>query len=555
MEYQDCALATPHRSGTPGARGDWGPHPNGLLAFEAFARHLPGAWWVKNAAGVYLYANGAAEANLGSPPGGVVGKTDFDFLPAETAERLRANEDEVLSTGSDMELFEQLRDAQGTTRTWFSAKFLVQLEQERCSAGFAIEITNVLVAKRDADGMLQQILDAITDMVLVKGPHSRLEWANKAFLSVYGMTNAQLAGIIDAPFSEPDLTQQYVKDDLQVFATGLPLEIPEEPMLRHDGKVLTCHTVKSPIFDSEGKVCKTVAVIRDITERRRLELELRQAQKLESLGRLSSGIAHEINTPIQFVSDEAHFVRKGLKGALTLCELYREFVLKSERGEVTAEDIAAIHRAEVDSKLQYVINNIPPALEAILDGTNRVAELVQSMKEFAHPDRGDREPADINRALKTTAIICANETKYVATLELDLGELPLVCCYVNELNQVFVNLLVNAAHAIADVVAGSTEKGKITIRSRHVNDDVIVSISDTGTGIPEAVRLKIFDPFFTTKSVGKGTGQGLALAQMIVVDKHGGSLTFETQLGLGTTFHIKIPVQAAPGSAAGSAKA
>jgi len=165
------------------------------------------------------------------------------------------------------------------------------------------------------------------------------------------MSNAQLEGLIDAPFSEPDLTQQYVKDDLQVFSTGLPLEIPEEPMIRHDGKVLTCHTVKSPIFDSTGKVIKTVAVIRDITERRRLELELRQAQKLESLGPLSSGIAHEINTPIQFVNDEAHFVRKGLKGALALCELYREFVLKSERGEVTPQDIAAIRRAEADAKL------------------------------------------------------------------------------------------------------------------------------------------------------------------------------------------------------------
>jgi two-component system, NtrC family, sensor kinase len=544
MEYENRHLATPCQSGTPPALEHWSKS-NWLAGFEAFVRHLPGAWWVKSAAGVYLYVNETAEASLGAPQGGVVGKTDFDFLPTEVAAGLRANDEKVLSTGETMEVLEQVRDDDGKTRSWFSARFPVQVEQERCSAGFALEITNVLVAKRDADGMLQQILDAITDMVLVKGPQSRLEWANKAFLSVYGMTNAQLKGIIDAPFSEPDLTQQYVKDDLQVFSTGLPLEIHEEPMIRHDGKVLTCHTVKSPIMDSKGKVIKTVAVIRDITERQRLELELRQAQKLESLGRLSSGIAHEINTPIQFVSDEAHFVRKALKGVLPLCELYRAFVVKSERGEVTPEDIAAIHRAEAEAKLQFIIDNVTPSLDAILDGANRVAELVQSMKEFAHPDRGDREPADINRALKTTATICANETKYVADLAMDLAELPLVSCYVNELNQVFVNLLVNAAHAIGDVVAGSTQKGKITITSRHINDDVIVSISDTGTGIPEAVRPNIFDPFFTTKDVGKGTGQGLALARMIVVDKHQGSLTFETQLGVGTTFHIKIPVRAA----------
>jgi PAS domain S-box-containing protein len=230
-------------------------------------------------------------SNLPAPRGGVVGKTDFELLPEKLAAQLRVDDEKVVGEGEAIEALEQLRDDHGKTRSWFSARFPIQLERERCSAGFAIEISNFLVAKQDADGTLQQILDAITDMVLVKGPQSRLEWANKAFLSVYGMTNAQLEGLVDAPFSAPDLTQQYVKDDLQVFASGVPLEVPEQQMIRHDGKVLTCHTVKSPIIDSAGKVIKTVAVIRDITERRRLELELRQAQKLESLGRLSSGIA------------------------------------------------------------------------------------------------------------------------------------------------------------------------------------------------------------------------------------------------------------------------
>jgi len=188
MEYEQRHLATPHRSGPPVVLGDWISQASWLAGFEAFARHLPGAWWVRNTAGVYLYANATAERNLGAPPGGVVGKTNFDFLPTEIAAGLHAHDEKVLSTGQDMEVLEQLRDDEGKSRSWFTAKFPVQLEQERCSAGFAIEITNLLVAKRDADGMLQQILDAITDMVLVKGPHSRLEWANKAFLSVYGMS-------------------------------------------------------------------------------------------------------------------------------------------------------------------------------------------------------------------------------------------------------------------------------------------------------------------------------------------------------------------------------
>jgi two-component system, NtrC family, sensor kinase len=531
------------------------PRASRLAAFADLTRRLPGAWWVKNAAGQYLYANPAAEGNLGNPPQGILGRTDFDLLPQEAARTVRFHDERVLRTGENLEVIEQISDRDGTTRSWYCAKFPMfdEADEERYAAGFAIEITSLLSDKREAEGMLQQILDAITDMVVLKGPQSRLEWANKAFLSVYGMTNAELKGLIDAPFIEPDVTQQYVKDDAQVFATGKPLEIPEEPMTRHDGKLLTCHTVKSPIFDGRGRVIKTVAVIRDTTERKRLELELRQAQKLESVGRLASGIAHEINTPIQFVGDQAHFVRSALHRMLTLCEKYRAFVVKSEGGSLTPEDFAAIHQAERDARLQFVLDNVAPAIEAILEGTRRVAELVQSMKEFAHPDLGEKELADINHALRTTVTISANELKYVADVEMNLGELPLVHCYVNELNQVFLNLLVNAAHAIADVVSGGMERGKITITSRHVGDDVIVSIADTGSGIPEAIQSKIFEPFFTTKEVGKGTGQGLAIARLIVMDKHHGGLTFETKIGSGTTFHVRIPVQASQEPAQASA--
>lgn len=515
-----------------------------LSTFESFTRPLPGAWWVKNSAGSFLYANRIAEATLGVVSGGAVGKTDHDLLPRAVAETLRSHDEQVLRTGESLEVIEQIEDGAGSVRSWLSAKFPMRVGDETCVAGFAMEITQVVGAKRDADGMLQQILDAITDMIIVKGPGSRLEWANTAFLSVYGMTNAQLKGLLDAPFAEPDLTLQYVKDDQQVFTTGLPLEIPEEPMIRHDGKVLTCHTVKSPIFDSRGKVIKTVAVIRDTTERKRLELELRHAQKLESVGRLSSGIAHEINTPIQFASDEAHFVRGALKTLLPLCEQYRALVVKCERGDVSPEDIAAIHRAEERAKLGFLLDNVPPALDAILEGIKRVATLVQSMKEFASPDAGAREFADINHALEATAMICANEIKYVADVEMNLGVLPPVCCYVGELNQVFVNLLVNAAQAIGSKVEGTKQRGRITITTRHVGDDVIVSVRDTGTGIPDAIRSKIFEPFFTTKGVGQGTGQGLALARLIVVDKHQGSLSYESEVGRGTTFDVRIPVNA-----------
>jgi two-component system NtrC family sensor kinase len=200
-----------------------------------------------------------------------------------------------------------------------------------------------------------------------------------------------------------------------------------------------------------------------------------------------------------------------------------------------------MREAEAKADLAFVAENVPAAFDAILDGTARVTNLVRAMKEFGHPDQGEKSEMDINRALKNTLTISSNELKFVAEAELDLQPVPLVLCYPSDLNQVFLNLLINAAHAIGEVVSSTGGKGRIKISSRFVNDAVVVSISDTGNGIPEAVRSRIFDPFFTTKEVGRGTGQGLAIARMIVIEKHHGTLTFDTETGKGTTFHVTIP--------------
>jgi signal transduction histidine kinase len=190
---------------------------------------------------------------------------------------------------------------------------------------------------------------------------------------------------------------------------------------------------------------------------------------------------------------------------------------------------------------------IPKALEQSLDGVRRVATIVRSMKEFSHVDRNSQKAsADLNKALESTLIVARNELKYVADVETNYGDIPAVFCHLGDLNQVFLNLLINAAHAIGDAVKGTTKKGRIGVTTRRDGDSIEVSVSDTGTGIPETVRDKIFDPFFTTKEVGKGTGQGLALARAVVVEKHGGTLTFETEMGKGTTFCIRLPLAVAP---------
>jgi signal transduction histidine kinase len=280
----------------------------------------------------------------------------------------------------------------------------------------------------------------------------------------------------------------------------------------------------------------------DITELRRLSRELAAAQKLESVGRLAAGVAHEINTPVQFVSDNMLFVSKSVTDIVAVIQAYRSL----QHAVQAAGDIDAAARladeADKAADLDYIMQNLPLALESSIEGLGRIATIVRSMKEFAHPDQAHKTFADLNQAIRSTLVIAHNEYKYVAELATEFGDLPPVECYLGEINQVVLNLLVNAAHAISDVVKDTGRLGKLMVRTRLDGDGVEISIGDTGTGIPEAARENIFDPFFTTKEVGKGTGQGLAIARSVVVNKHGGTLRFETECGKGTTFFVRLPI-------------
>jgi signal transduction histidine kinase len=304
--------------------------------------------------------------------------------------------------------------------------------------------------------------------------------------------------------------------------------------------------------DSTGQHKVLRGMMLDVTDQRRLENELAQAQKLESVGRLAAGVAHEINTPVQFVSDSVSFVREAMDDLSDIVDKYRELRTATENGNNVAEAAKAAEEAEDDADLDYILENAPVALDRARDGLGRVAAIVRSMKEFAHPDRKEMSQADLNQAIQSTLVIASNEYKYVAEVETAFEIIPHVNCYAGEINQVVLNLIVNAAHAIGDVVRGTDKKGKIRVATRVLGDQVEIAITDTGKGIPVDVRSRIFDPFFTTKEVGKGTGQGLAIARSVVVDKHGGTLHFETEVGQGTTFYIRLPI-AGPASASAAA--
>ena len=294
---------------------------------------------------------------------------------------------------------------------------------------------------------------------------------------------------------------------------------------------------------------------RDVTEHNRMEVELRHGQKLQAVGGLAAGIAHEINTPIQFVGDNVRFLNDSFKELDLLFERYTQVRAAASAGNLSAELLEEVSAAEQKVNLPYLRQEIPAALEQTLDGIRRVATIVRALKTFSHVDLGkEKAAADLNAALESTIIVARSELKYVAEVETAFGDLPPVICQIGDLNQVFLNLLVNAAHSIGDVVKNTGSMGRVRIETRREGESVVVSISDTGAGIPDRIQGRIFEPFFTTKETGRGSGQGLALARAIVVEKHGGSLTFETEIGKGTTFYVRIPLNGSHASLAAAAR-
>jgi PAS domain S-box-containing protein len=284
----------------------------------------------------------------------------------------------------------------------------------------------------------------------------------------------------------------------------------------------------------------------DITERIGLEVQLRQAQKLEGIGQLAAGIAHEINTPTQYVGDNISFLKESwgsIAEFLNFCGTVRSECCP---GPVSPEHLEEFCRLHEKCDLEYLLKEIPSAIDQSMEGVGRVAKIVKGFKEFSHPGSEEKRAINLNQAIESTITVARHVWKYCAEVvtEFDTA-LPLVPCLVGEFNQVMLNLIVNSAHAISDVIAerGTTEKGTITIGTRQEGPWATISVADTGAGIPLEIQSRVFEPFFTTKEVGKGTGQGLALAHVAIVKRHQGQLSFESKVGQGTTFFVRLPLE------------
>jgi signal transduction histidine kinase len=269
---------------------------------------------------------------------------------------------------------------------------------------------------------------------------------------------------------------------------------------------------------------------------------------MEAIGQLAAGIAHEINTPVQYIGDNSRFLQDAFADLERVIAAQRQFLEFAKAAGTPPPELAVAESAWESADADYLLAEIPRAVQQSLDGVERVTRIVQAMKEFSHPGGGQKTPTDLNRAIQSTVTVARNEWKYVSDLALDLDpDLPLVTCQRGEINQVVLNLVINAAHAIAEKLGATVDRmGEIRVRTRRDGEWVDIFISDTGNGIPEAIRGRVFEPFFTTKGVGKGTGQGLAIAHAVVVEKHGGVIDFETAPGQGTTFRVRLPIAGSP---------
>jgi two-component system NtrC family sensor kinase len=517
---------------------------------RALIDNIPDLMYVKDTKSRFVIANPQVARAIGAAsPEDLIGKTEFDFLPAGQATASYENEQRVMLSGEAMFNYEEvvhdgdgnqipvlttnvpLRDSMGTITGLAGVGHNIS-ERKKSEEALA-------AAERKYRSMFDQALFGIFQV----DPQGHLLNLNQAMANIlmYTTPDEMLETFTDSLWTAVVLPERNAEFRAAMEEFGHVRAFELEVYRKDRSRIWISATVRAMMND--GIFAGFEGMFEDITERRVLRDQLLQAQKLESVGQLAAGIAHEINTPTQFIGDNIRFLKKALPDLTGLLTIYGR-LWKEVPGEAVSSTLKQEITAGIKkSDLAFLLDEIPKAIDDSLEGVKRVSTLVSAMKEFSHPGTKEKVPLDVNRAIQSTITVAQNEWKYVADVETDLDPtLPHVSCLPGELNQVILNLIVNAAHAIGDrSQERNGEKGKIKVQTGLYPTGVEIRIGDTGGGIPENVRAKIFDPFFTTKEIGKGTGQGLAIARSVIVDKHGGSLNFETVLGEGTTFIIRLP--------------
>lgn len=380
------------------------------------------------------------------------------------------------------------------------------------------------------------------DLVVITDSNGDIEYVNPAFERTTGFEAGKVLGKNPRFLKSGQHQHSFYQEMWQQISSG-SVWSGNFVNRRRNGTLFTEVATITPVRDSSGRTVNYVKVSRDVTQQLLMESQLRQSQKLEAIGSLAAGIAHEINTPMQFVGNNAHFLSHSFSTLLGLLRDSLEAIEAAVNKGTPDPTLLDVLKKRDQADVEYLMKEIPEAIAQSLDGVSRVTGIVQAMREFSHPGTDSRSSLDVNRALSGALAVARSELKNVAEVvtEFDSG-IPPIQCYPNEINQVFLNLLVNAAHAVADAKEQGRVRGTIRIRTRHSDGMVEVAVADNGMGIPAEIREQVFDPFFTTKPIGRGTGQGLAIARNTIVQKHGGSIHFETDEGRGTTFIVRLPV-------------
>ena len=362
------------------------------------------------------------------------------------------------------------------------------------------------------------MIDTVPAMVYLKDIDHRYMVANRAFRDKVGMPLDELVGKTDYDIFPWDTADSYHLSDKAVMDKDRQVTDHEQQIKDAEGVTRWIVTTKVPLHDSQGLVSGVVGLVQDVTDYHRSREQLVQADKLAAIGTLAAGVAHEINNPIGFISSNLNTMTKYLNKI-------RNYVEMATPGQDEDKD-----------SLLEILTDFVDAVDESTEGTTRVKNIVVDLKSFSRVDRAEKEHANLNEGLESTLNMVWNELKYHCTVEKDLGDIPELYCIPNQLNQVIMNMLVNAGHATKNT------EGRIRIRTWADAENILISIGDNGTGIPTENVNKIFEPFFTTKDVGSGTGLGLSLAYDIV-KKHGGTISVSTDIGVGTEFVISLPLE------------
>lgn len=409
----------------------------------------------------------------------------------------------------------------------------------KLSSGEIVNIFEDITINKQTEEKNLKLISAIEhnpSSILITDNQHKIEYANPAFTKITGYSQLEARGKTLSFLTENSASGSSIDLSIPVLNRG---ESWEGELLhkKKSGEIYYDKLSAVPILNSRKEIINFVITHNDITEFKKLQSNLLQAQKMESVGQLSAGIAHEINTPVQYISDNLKFISQGFESVLSL--------VKKITNSADCNEILSLVKDLKNSDFDYLAEEIPVALTQSLEGTDQIASIIKAMKEFSHPGVRDRVNTDINKLIQTVLSISKNEWKYNCQTVTELApDLPHILVYANEINQVLLNIIVNAAQAIGNQIESKViERGLIKITSAVENGFVKITIQDNGGGIPDEIKNKIYDPFFTTKDVGKGSGQGLYIAHDIVVNKHHGRIELESQAGSGSEFKIYLPIK------------